>query len=458
MRFIAILCLIYLLSAPIAVSSSPYESLADSVRRETLRSWNAYVHYAWGRDEFRPLSKQAADWYAEPLALTPIDAYSALKLMGLEEQARRVERFVADSVRFDRNIEVKTFELDIRVLGGLLCMYHLSGNPAVLSKAEDFGNRLLPAFDTPTGIPRYYVNLKTGSSRGDTVNVAEGGSSLLEMGILSMFTGNPRYYRAAKRAVRAIYDRRFPTGLVAQDIDVRSGTWLDADAHLGACIDSYYEYLLKGWVLFGDPDLERMWDTSIAAIQRHLVDTSTGRLWYNHVDARTGAFRSSRVTLWDAYFPAVLTLAGDTAHAARLEDSWVWLWNAHGLEPMVYDFRKDSVVNPAYSLNPEIIESAYYLYRATGNPRYREMSRRMFSDIVRYCRIPEAFSCIADVRTKTRADEMPSFFFSETLTYLYLAFADVPGFAFRDVVFTTEAHPFRKSAFPADECRKRLGW
>jgi hypothetical protein len=453
-----VLLLLAVHPAPFAQSTLPARSPADSIRGETLRSWNAYVRYAWGYDDFRPLSKKGTNWYAERLGISMIDAYSTLKLMGRDSEAGRVERFVADSIRFDGDIAVKTFEVDIRILGGLLCMYHLSGNPAVLAKAEDFGRRLLPAFRTCTGIPRYYVNLKTGESHGDTVNVAEGGSSLLEMGILSMFTGNPEYYQTAKRASRALYDRRFPTGLVAQDIDVQRGVWLDRDSHIGACIDSYYEYLLKGWVLFGDPDLKRMWDTSIAAIQRYIPDTSTGRLWYGHVDARTGESRSSVVTLWDAYFPAVLTLAGDLPRAVRLETSWERLWDAHGLEPMVYDFRKDSIIAPAYSLNPEIIESAYYLFQATGDRHYRDMSWKMFADLLRYCRTAEAFSCIADVRTKTRADEMPSFFFAETLKYFYLTFADVPGFAFRDIVFTTEGHPFRRSAFPRGESRKRLGW
>ena len=141
-------------SAPFAHAALPATSLADSIRGETLRSWNAYVRYAWGYDDFRPISRKGTNWYAEPLGISMIDAYSTLKLMGLDSEAGRIERFVVDSIRFDRDIAVKTFEVDIRILGGLLCMYHLSGNPAVLAKAEDFGRRLLPAFRTQTGIPR----------------------------------------------------------------------------------------------------------------------------------------------------------------------------------------------------------------------------------------------------------------------------------------------------------------
>ena len=66
----------------------------------------------------------------------------------------------------DKDDDVKVFEVNIRILGGLLCIYELSGDTRVLVKARDFGDRLLPAFKSPTGLPYYYVNLRTGATRG----------------------------------------------------------------------------------------------------------------------------------------------------------------------------------------------------------------------------------------------------------------------------------------------------
>jgi len=58
------------------------EALADSVRQELLHCWHAYVRYAWGHDEVRPLSKEFRDWYKQPVLMTPVDALDALLLMG----------------------------------------------------------------------------------------------------------------------------------------------------------------------------------------------------------------------------------------------------------------------------------------------------------------------------------------------------------------------------------------
>lgn len=50
------------------------------------------------------------------------------------------------------------FETVIRYLGGLLSAYALSGEPILLSRADDLGTMLLPAFDTTHGLPMYAVN------------------------------------------------------------------------------------------------------------------------------------------------------------------------------------------------------------------------------------------------------------------------------------------------------------
>jgi hypothetical protein len=94
--------------------------LAEDVRQETIRAWRAYTKYAWGHDELLPLSGGYNNWYDEPMYISLIDAYSTLKIMGFEDEAERIEVFVADTISFDKDIFVKTFEINIRVLGGLL--------------------------------------------------------------------------------------------------------------------------------------------------------------------------------------------------------------------------------------------------------------------------------------------------------------------------------------------------
>ena len=62
------------------------------------------------------------------------------------------------------------------------------------------------------------------------------------------------------------------------------------------------------------------------------------------------------------------------------------MWNLRGIEPELLDYRQMRVVSPGYPLRPEIIESAFYLYRYTKDPRYLEMGRVFFESIRAHCR------------------------------------------------------------------------
>lgn len=433
-------------------------ALADDVKNEFLRTWNDYTTYAWGHDVLLPLTKGHQDWYDQSLHISPIDAYSTMRIMGLDEQARKVEDYVINEISWDKNLFVKTFEVNIRIMGGLLAMYHYSGNPALLEKAEDFGRRMLKAFNSPTGIPYYWFNLKTGQTKGEKVNVAEAATYMLELGILSYFTRNPVYYQAAKKANLAVWQRVSGLDLVGEVIDVDSGEWLNTNSHICAGIDSYYEYMFKSLLLFHDKDIEPVWQRSLRAINSHLADDRDSLLWYKRVDMNSGQKTSTVVTLYDAFFPSILGLAGQTERAEKNQAAWDWLWNRYGLEPMIYDYESGQPNYPVYDLNPEIIESAWYLYHITGKELYLERVKKYWSDIKKYCKSDVGFATIRDVRTMEKKDYMPTFFFAETFKYFFLTFTEQEGtFNLDDYVFNTEAHPFRKAAFKADSINIRLG-
>jgi hypothetical protein len=172
----------------------------------------------------------------------------------------------------------------------------------------------------------------------------------------------------------------------------------------------------------------------------------------------SGERTSDVITLYDAFFPALLVLSGDTPRAERVQQTWDHVWRIHGLEPTAYDYSKREVRHGAYDLNPEIIESAYYLYHFTRKPLYRDMAARYWADIKEHCRTDVAFTSVEDVRTMQQKDYMPTFFFAETLKYLYLVFSEDTGmFDLDDHVFNTEAHPFRRASFDPVEARKRQG-
>src|SRR6266480_2640878 len=419
--------------------------LASRVRTEFLHAWNNYERYAWGHDALRPLSKTPHDWYGQSLLMTPVDALDTLILMHLDAEAERARSLIVNDLSFDRDIYVKNFEITIRLLGGLLSGYQLTGDKRLLNLAEDLGNRLLPVFNSPTGLPYVYVNLRTGQTRGAVTNPAETGTLLLEFGTLSKLTGRSVFYEKAKHALVETFKRRSQLGLVGQSINVETGAWTNTDSHISGGIDSYYEYLWKCWLLFGDKDCHEMWQTSISAINKYLADEVRGELWYGHADMNTGKRTDAQYGALDAFFPAVLAHSGDVARARRLQDSSFKMWNLHGIEPEIIDYKTMQIVYNGYHLRPEIVKSTYYLHHFTRDPQYRKMGEKIFEGFAKYCRVDAGYAALQDVVTKEKRDEMESFVLAETFKYFYLLFAPLDTLDFDKVVFNTEAHPLRRT-------------
>src|SRR5688572_20834552 len=388
MKKFAAIVLIALASASFVAAQrqTNRRALAAQVRTEFLHAWNGYKKHCWGHDELKPISKTCHDWYGTSLLMTPVDSLDTMILMGLDAEAKTTREYIATHLSFDKDIYVQNFEITIRLLGGLLTAYEMTGDKRLLRLADDLGNRLLPVFESPTGLPYRYVNLKTGKVRGNPSNPAETGTLLIEFGTLAKHTGKRIYFDKAKRALVETYNRRSSIGLVGTWINVETGQWTNTDSHISGAIDSYYEYLLKCAILFNDSDCRRMWNESIKSINKYLADESFsevfietkgpnwtfGRgfrsLWYSHADMNTGKRTATTYGALDAFFPAVLAMSGDLDRARRLQESSFAMWNKHGIEPERFDYVKNEVVSAGYPLRPEIVESTYFLYHFTRDP------------------------------------------------------------------------------------------
>jgi mannosidase alpha-like ER degradation enhancer 2 len=443
MRKLTILLLLLLF--PVSLhAQTPKKKLAAEVRAEFLRAWNGYKKYAWGHDDLKPLSKTHHDWYPQPLLMTAVDALDTMIIMDLNDEATATKYYIVNNLSFDKDIEVQNFEITIRLLGGLLTNYQLTGDKRLLDLAEDLGNRLLPVFNSPTGMPYRYVNLKTGKVSKPVSNPAETGTLIIEFGTLSKLTGKPIFYEKAKRALVETYNRRSKIGLVGEWINVETGTWTNTDSHISGAIDSYYEYLLKCSLLFGDRDCGRMWNDSIKAINKYLADEYREELWYGHADMNTGARRATTYGALDAFFPAVLALSGDLRRAKELQDSSFLMWYHEGIEPEEFNYRERKIISPGYPLRPEIVESTYYLYHYTKDEKYLLMGEKFWRDFVKHCRTDEGYAALKSVVTKEKTDSMQSFLFAETFKYFYLLFSPRETLDFDKVIFNTEAHPIRR--------------
>ncbi|MGN1220945.1 MAG: glycoside hydrolase family 47 protein [Candidatus Cryptobacteroides sp.] len=426
------------------VTNKEKKEYAERVKSVFGTAWSSYMKYARGMDAVNPISGQGHNWYSEPLLMTPVDAFSTMCIMGLEKEKEEAKDLIFSQLNFDKNMSVQQFEIAIRILGGLLSSYQLDGDPRFLALAEDLGRRMLPVFDSPTGIPYRYVNLSTGAVSGDITNPCEVGSMLLEYGMLSVLTGNPVFYEKCKRGVVAVFERRDKnTNLVGSWIDVRTGEWTDGSSHISGGIDAYYEYLLKGWLLFGDKDLKEMWDIFKVAIDKYLADDLNTGFWYGRTDMRSGKRTGTSFCALDCFYGAVLCLDGNIEKAEKLQASVYKMWTLFGIEPESLDYTRMTVENPCYMARPEAIESTYYNWIYTGKEKYYEQGKVMFESIEKYCRTDNGFySQLGDVRTMDRWDTLESFFFAETLKYCYLFFAPSKAFNLKKCVLNTEAHPF----------------
>eukprot|EP00741_Cyanophora_paradoxa_P023313 tig00000254_g22520.t1 len=199
----------------------------QAVRDGFLHAWRGYEKFAWGRDEVRPVSKQGGDDFGGTGA-TLVDSLDTLWIMGLKDEFEAARNWVADHLTWHDKGDVSFFETTIRCLGGLLAAYDLSGDAVFLEKARQLGDRLMPAFGTPTGIPHSTVNLGSGVAHSPawaagSATLAEVATVQLEFTQLSHHTGDPKYAKAANAVIAHLERLNVPDGLYGMFLDTNSG-------------------------------------------------------------------------------------------------------------------------------------------------------------------------------------------------------------------------------------------
>ncbi len=431
-----------------APTPSPLPSpatIAAEVRAEYLRAWDAYKRLAWGHDELRPVSGTHQEFFApnHPVGLTIIEALDTLYLMGLDDELALGVRWVEDNLNLDIDAPFQVFETIIRMLGGLLAGHLATKNAALLTKAKELADRLLPAFTkSPTGMPYRYLNPHSGAVSVPANFVAEIGTNLSELGMLSRLTGDDRYFRIAKRAAQAVYERRSALDLIATTIDIETGRWLST-VSVGPQppVDSYYEYLLDGYQLFGDTDLLAWFRTLTAALQSRQWDTEGGRKWYRRVLFQTGTLVDNHESELAAFWAGSLAEAGMKKEADEYLDSFTSVLDRYGIFPEEWDYTDMSIVDGGHQLRPEYADSCLALFVASGGSElYRQRAYRLYQAMKATCRVENGYTILTDITTRpmTLGDLTPGYWFSENMKYFYLLFSSTPRFDYRHNYLTTE--------------------
>ncbi|CAL9079225.1 unnamed protein product [Musa textilis] len=437
----------------------------EKVKEAMLHAWNSYVKYAWGQDELQPQTKNGVNSFGG-LGATLVDSLDTLYIMGLRDEFQKAREWVATSLDFNKDYVASVFETTIRVVGGLLSAYDLSGDKIFLEKAKDIADRLLPAWDTPTGIPYNRINLAHGNPHnhgwtgGESI-LADSGTEQLEFIALSQRTGDPKYQQKAEKVIRQLQKTYPSDGLLPIYINPHSGAAASyATVTFGAMGDSFYEYLLKVWIQGNKTEAVKhyreMWETSMEGLLS-LIRKSTPSS-FSYICEQNGGSLSNKMDELACFVPGMLAL-GSSGYGPEkaekilsLSKELVWTcYNFYQSTPTKlagenYYFRdgQDMSVGTSWNiLRPETVESLVYLWRFTGNKTYQEWGWNIFQAFEKNSRIDSGYVGLKDVNTGVKDNMMQSFFLAETLKYLYLLFSPPSVISFDEWVFNTEAHPLK---------------
>uniref|UniRef100_A0AAR2L9S6 alpha-1,2-Mannosidase n=1 Tax=Pygocentrus nattereri TaxID=42514 RepID=A0AAR2L9S6_PYGNA len=442
----------------------------DKIREMMKHAWDSYRQYGWGHNELKPIAKKGHStniFGNSQMGATIVDALDTLYIMGLHDEFKDGQEWIEQNLDFSVNAEVSVFEVNIRFIGGLLAAYYLSGQEVFKVKAVQLAEKLLPAFNTPTGIPWAMVNLKSGvghnwgwASAGSSI-LAEFGTLHMEFVHLTYLTGNPAYYQKVMHIRKLLAKMDRPNGLYPNYLNPRTGRWGQHHTSVGGLGDSFYEYLLKAWLMSDKTDTEarKTYDDAIEAIERHLIRKSNGGLtfigeWKNgHLERKMGhltCFAGGMFALGADGSPDdkaghYLQLGAEIAHTCH--ESYDRTVLKLGPEAFKFDSGLEAVAvrqnEKYYILRPEVIETYWYMWRFTHDPKYRQWGWEAAQAIDKYCRVSGGFSGVKDVYSSnpTYDDVQQSFFLAETLKYLYLLFSSDELLPLENWVFNTEAHP-----------------
>ncbi|KAM4059787.1 glycosyl hydrolase family protein [Hirsutella rhossiliensis] len=382
------------------------------------------------------------------------------------------------------------------------------GEDLYLEKAKDLGDRLLAAFDSTSGIPYAsvnlgkYVGIPSHADMGAS-STAEATSVQLEFKYLAKLTGEKHFWEKAEKVMEIIDENNPTDGLVPIYIYATSGAFRGQNIRLGSRGDSYYEYLIKQYLQTNkkEPVYGEMWDESLQGVRKHLV-TYTEPSKFTIIGERPEGLDGSLSPKMDhlvCFMPGTIALAatgGLSEVEARKLPSWskkseddmrlarelmqtcwgMYKYMATGLAAEITHFqiptpplpesaahsapadfdadpkgewRRDFSVksNDVHNLQrPETVESLFYMWRITGDVKYREWGWEMFRSFMNHTAVEDrgGFTSLhnANVIPPVVKDNMESFWLAETLKYMYLLFSPDDVLPLDKIVLNTEAHPF----------------
>ena len=461
-----------------------WDARREKVKEAFILSWDGYEQYAWGYDVYHPLSKEGTQMNdkGKGMGWIIVDALDTLMIMNLTSRLSHAREWISNSLNYDQDIEVNTFETTIRMMGGLLSAHYLSneypdmaalndddkgapGEDLYLEKATDLADRLTGAFESESGVPYASVNLQTSKgvpshADGGASSTAEAASLQLEFKYLAYLTGEKNYWEKAEKVMEVIDNNGMEDGLLPIYIHANTGAFRGNNIRLGSRGDSYYEYLIKQYLQTGREEnvYQDMWNQSLAGVRKHLIAYSQSgnlTLLLERPEGLAGNIFAKMDHLV-CFMPGTIALAvtgGVTIEEAKKAGKWgakeesemklateltktcygMYKVMVTGLAPEIAHFatndpphmesdgilesadltddpdakwRKDYEIkhNDNHNLQrPETVESLFYMWRITGDVKYREWGWEIFKNFVKHTRADDD----AGFTSLAHANEIP---------------------------------------------------
>ncbi|EDW84347.1 uncharacterized protein Dwil_GK18972 [Drosophila willistoni] len=441
----------------------------EKIKEMMLHAWKNYEKFAWGSNELRPIARRVHSggvFGAHKLGATIVESLDTLYIMGLEEQYKRGRDWVNTHLTLDKiNKTLPVKDLNSCFLGSMLTLYSFTGDVMYLKKAVHIADKLLPAFETPTGVPQPKINVVTGSLQegpfGNTY-LADFGALYLEFYYLSDLTGNSTYRERVETIRNVLRKMDKPKGLYPVTFNPRTGKWgRILHSSMGKFGGRFYDYLIKAWMQsdYTDKESSEMYKDAVTAIiSNMLAFTPKGKSYIS--DWKYGNL-TNQMEQFSCFSGGLLVLGavqGIHVHSAKyaeVGESIVELCRQSfkqsptHLGPELIGFTKESQNNISlrqklyYTLRPEVIESYLIFWRLTHQQKYRDWGWEIVEALEKYCRTPNGYSGLQNVfNDKPQHDDVQrSVFLGQTLKYLYLLFSDDFVLAIGDWIFNSAGHP-----------------
>lgn len=138
-----------------------------------------------------------------------------------------------------------------------------------------------------------------------------------------------------------IWKCRSKLNLLGSDINTKTGEWTNPISWTGLSSDSYYEYLLKGAIVFGDEELYDIFNKSYTSINMYLKHGP----YHFETTINDGNTIRYRVASVQAFWPSIEVLLGHINLAEYYYNAYYEIWNKYNSFPETYDIRQGVYFN-----------------------------------------------------------------------------------------------------------------